>query len=60
MAYDEEEARRSRVVVETPNERREVVHSQSVRRQQRHLRGHGRRTCCGSYRIDNNAGPILD
>ena len=31
MAYDEEEARRSRVVVETPNERREVVHSQSVR-----------------------------
>lgn len=31
MAYDEEEARRSRVVVETPNERREVVHSQAVR-----------------------------
>ena len=31
MAYDEEEARRSRVVVETPNERREVVHTQSVR-----------------------------
>ncbi|HET7114813.1 MAG TPA: BON domain-containing protein [Pyrinomonadaceae bacterium] len=31
MAYDEEEARRSRVVVETPNERREVVHSQTVR-----------------------------
>lgn len=31
MAYDEEEARRSRVVVETPNERREVIHSQSVR-----------------------------
>ena len=31
MAYEEEEARRSRVVVETPNERREVVHSQSVR-----------------------------
>ena len=31
MAYDEEEARRSRVVVETPNERREVVRSQSVR-----------------------------
>jgi hypothetical protein len=31
MAYDEEQARRSRVVVETPNERREVVHSQSVR-----------------------------
>lgn len=31
MAYDEEQARRSRVVVETPTERREVVHSQSVR-----------------------------
>jgi len=31
MAYDEEEARHRRVVVETPNERREVVHSQSVR-----------------------------
>src|SRR5215510_12560562 len=31
MAYDEEQARRSRVVVETPNERREVVYSQSVR-----------------------------
>ena len=31
MAYDDEEARRSRVVVETPNERREVVHSQSAR-----------------------------
>src|ERR1043166_8617951 len=31
MAYDEEQARRDRVVVETPNERREVVHSQSVR-----------------------------
>ena len=30
MAYDEEQARRSRVVVETPNERREVVSSQSV------------------------------
>jgi BON domain len=30
MAYDEEHARRSRVVVETPNERREVVHSQEV------------------------------
>jgi len=30
MAYDEEQARRSRVVVETPSER-EVVHSQSVR-----------------------------
>src|SRR6476660_9527109 len=31
MAYDEEQAKRSRVVVETPNERREVVTSQSVR-----------------------------
>ena len=31
MSYDEEQARRSRVVVETPNERREVVHTQSVR-----------------------------
>lgn len=31
MAYDEEQARRSRVVVETPTERREVVSSQSVR-----------------------------
>ena len=31
MAYDEEHARKSRVVVETPNERREVVHTQSVR-----------------------------
>ena len=31
MSYDEEQARRSHVVVETPNERREVVHSQSVR-----------------------------
>ena len=30
MSYDEEHARRSRVVVETPNERREVVHSQEV------------------------------
>lgn len=31
MAYDEEQAKRSRVVVETPGERREVVHSQTVR-----------------------------
>jgi hypothetical protein len=31
MSYDEQEARRSRVVVETPTEKREVVHSQSVR-----------------------------
>lgn len=31
MSYDEEQARRSRVVVDTPSERREVVHTQSVR-----------------------------
>lgn len=31
MAYDEEEARRSRVVVETPNSRREVTQSEAVR-----------------------------
>ena len=31
MSYDEQEARRSRVVVETPNSRREVVNSQTVR-----------------------------
>ena len=31
MSYDEEQARRSRVVVETPNERREVVQSHAVR-----------------------------
>ena len=31
MSYDEEQARRRRVVVETPTERREVVSSQSVR-----------------------------
>ncbi len=31
MSYDEEQARRSRVVVETPNERREVIHSHEVR-----------------------------
>ena len=31
MSYDEEQARRNRVVVETPSERREVVHSQEVR-----------------------------
>lgn len=31
MSYDEEEARRSRVVVDTPSERREVVHTQTVR-----------------------------
>ena len=31
MSYDEEQARRSRVVVETPSERREEVHTQSVR-----------------------------
>ena len=31
MAYDEEQARRSRVVVETPNSRREVTHTEAVR-----------------------------
>lgn len=31
MAYDEEQARRSRVVVETPTARREVVQSQEIR-----------------------------
>jgi len=31
MAYDEQEAKRSRVVVETPTARREVVQSESVR-----------------------------
>lgn len=31
MSYDEEQAQRRRVVVETPSQRREVVHSQSVR-----------------------------
>jgi cytoskeletal protein RodZ len=31
MSYDEQQARRSRVVVETPSERREVVESHSVR-----------------------------
>jgi hypothetical protein len=31
MSYDEEQVRKSRVVVDTPAERREVVHSQTVR-----------------------------
>jgi hypothetical protein len=31
MSYDEEQAKRSRVVVETPTARREVVHTESVR-----------------------------
>ena len=31
MAYDDEQAKRSRVVVETPNSRREVTHTESVR-----------------------------
>ncbi len=31
MSYDEEQAKRNRVVVETPSERREVIQSQSVR-----------------------------
>lgn len=35
MSYDEEQARRSRVVVDTPGERREVVHTQTVRGEDR-------------------------
>jgi BON domain-containing protein len=35
MAYDEEEAKKSRVVVETPAARREVVETQAVRRPER-------------------------
>src|ERR1043165_8271656 len=35
MSYDEERARKSRVVVETPSERREVVNSQAVRTPER-------------------------
>lgn len=35
MSYDEEQARKSRVVVDTPSERREVVHSQTVRGEDR-------------------------
>lgn len=31
MSYDEQEARKSRVVVETPNSRREVTHTEAVR-----------------------------
>jgi hypothetical protein len=31
MSYDEQEARRSRVVVETPTSRREVTHTEAVR-----------------------------
>ena len=31
MAYDEEQAKRSRVVVETPTSRREVTHTEAVR-----------------------------
>ena len=31
MSYDEQEAHRSRVVVETPNQRREVTHTEAVR-----------------------------
>ena len=35
MSYDEEQARRSRVVVNTPTEHREVVHTQTVRGEDR-------------------------
>ena len=31
MAYDDEQAKRSRVVVETPTSRREVTHTEAVR-----------------------------
>ncbi len=31
MSYDEQEARKSRVVVETPTTRREVTHTEAVR-----------------------------
>ncbi|HEY6229851.1 MAG TPA: hypothetical protein VIW64_01190, partial [Pyrinomonadaceae bacterium] len=31
MAYDDEQSRRSRVVVETPTARREVTHTEAVR-----------------------------
>ena len=31
MSYDEEQVRKSRVVVDTPTERREVVHAQTIR-----------------------------
>src|SRR5207237_10014859 len=34
MAYQDEHGERRRVVVETPNERREVVHSEQVRHPQ--------------------------
>ena len=35
MSYDEEQVRKSRVVVDTPTERREVVHAQTVRGEDR-------------------------
>lgn len=35
MSYDEEQVRKSRVVVDTPSERREVVHAQTVRGEDR-------------------------
>ena len=31
MSYDEEQQRKSRIVVETPHTRREVVHQQTTR-----------------------------
>jgi hypothetical protein len=39
MAYDDEEARRSRVVVETPTARREVTHTEAVRNERGGISG---------------------
>lgn len=39
MAYDDEQARRSRVVVETPTARREVTHTEAVRNDRRGISG---------------------
>lgn len=39
MSYDEERQRKSRVVIETPHERREVVEQQVVRQPERERRG---------------------
>ncbi len=39
MAYDDEEARRSRVVVETPTSRREVTHTEAIRNDRNGISG---------------------
>ena len=39
MAYDDEQARRSRVVVETPTARREVTHTEAVRNERGGISG---------------------